>query len=41
MVEEVRQIAQREGDSQSTVIRRLIRFGLDVERSNGQRVGRP
>ena len=29
---EVRRIADREGESQSTVIRRLLRLGLDAER---------
>lgn len=32
VADEVRRIAERDAESQSTVIRRLLRFGLDVER---------
>jgi hypothetical protein len=32
VADEVRRIAERDSESQSTVIRRLLRFGLDTER---------
>jgi hypothetical protein len=32
LADEVRQIAEREDESQSTILRRLLRFGLNSQR---------
>jgi metal-responsive CopG/Arc/MetJ family transcriptional regulator len=39
VVDEVRRIAERDSESQSTVIRRLLRVGLDSERRSLATVG--